>query len=775
MRRSISSPGGNFRSPLRLLGALFAAALLLPPGPSGAAVFGQDGEGVVEQAGVARPDSATLAGRVTEEIGDRPVRGALVLLPPTERSVVTDSEGRFVIGGLSPGSYTLRIEALGYRSLEMEVEVGPDGTGIEAALVRHPLGLPDVIATGTPLRGVAPYQPGQAFGVRELAVRAGNSFGEMLDGEPGLAMRSFGPAAGRPVIRGLDGDRVAVLEGGQRTGDMSETAHDHAVAMEPLLAERVEVIRGPASLLYGSSALGGVVNLLRRDIPTDWADGLTGALSAQGATVNDLVAAAGTAVYGSDRWAATARASFRDGGDFRAPGSPGGVLESTHSRLATGAAGVGWAGERFRGGFALDLHDHAYGVPEELDDPDERIEIRSERRRLTGLADWTRPDAFLERVELRVAAARFLQREVESERRPDGSVLEEIPHHFRRLTADATLTAAHGTLGPFREGAVGLSFIGSDLSASGIEEFHPDGRNLSVALFAFEQIPLTERLAFQTGIRLERGWTHAFANEAFPGFSARRRAATLSGAVGLHARPAEGVEVGAQLGRAHRSPRLDQLYSDGPHIGAARFEIGDPDLRNEVGHGFDLFARYAGGRLHGEVALFHMRIRDYVFPRHSGESDAGTGLPVVQWTATQASFSGGEAALEALPLPSLRVRLTADYVRAVQRDAARTPLPFIPPLRGSLRATFDPGGWWIGARTRLAGRQDHVPPSQAPTDGYALLDLQAGLRIGGPDRTVVLRLDNALDAVYRDHLSRVDERRFPMPGRNLTLVYRWGF
>ncbi len=720
--------------------------------------------------------AGVLEGVVVQDDEGDPVRGARVQLLDPPRSIVTGPDGSFRFQDLSPGSYDLLVEATGFRRVQQEVEVASDMPPVRIPLIPDPLALPEVVGTANPLRGRAPYQPGQAFGPSDLAIRAGESFGEILDGEPGLAQRSFGPATGRPVIRGLDGDRVAVLEGGQRTGDMSETAHDHAIAMEPLLAERVEVVRGPASLLYGSSALGGVVNVLRRDIPTEWSRGVSGRLSAQGTTVNRLVAGAGSAVYGSDRWGATARGSLRRGGDFRAPGSPSGVLECTHTRLATGGAGLGWVGQRAQGGLALDLHDHVYGVPEELDDPDEDVEIRSERQRLTGRGEWDRPARFFDHVEARVAVARFFQQEVEREREADGGFSEEIEHQFERMTLDATVTAMHGAMGPYREGAIGVSVLASHLTASGEEEFHPDGRDLSLAAFTFQEAPLTEALALQMGLRLEHGRTLGSENQAFPGFTGRRAATTFSGALGVRAEPMEALEVGAQLARAHRTPRLDQLYAQGPHLGAGRYEIGEAELENEVGHGFDLFGRYSTERMRGELALFHNRIDHYVFPRRTGEVHEASGLAVVAWSAESASFAGGEAVLDALLSDRLQVRLTGDYVRAVQRDEARTPLSFIPPARASLRAAYDPGGWWAGARARAAAEQDRVPPHQEPTEGYVLVDLQAGLRTGSDgEHIVALRVDNVLDTVYRDHLSRVEERRFPMPGRSLSVVYHWSY
>jgi iron complex outermembrane recepter protein len=703
----------------------------------------------------------------------RAVRGALVRIGDGA-GVLTDGSGRFHVREVPSGAVVVRVEAVGYRPEERTVSSRERGSLVVIELVPDPMQVSGVVATATPLRGGVRYQPARALDREALQRRAAASVGQMLDGEPGVAMRSFGAAPARPVIRGLDGDRIAVLENGQRMGDISETAPDHSVALEPLTADRVEVVRGPASLLYGSSALGGVVNLLREDIPRSWVPGLEGSLAVQAATVNREGAVAGRGVLGGEVWAGAARFALRDGKDFRAPGSSGGLLVGTHSRRVSAGVGAGYRAPGARAGLALDVLTHDFGIPEETDGPGEQVEIQSGRQRLSGELDWG-ADGFWDRFELRVAATRFVQREVERASGSDGAMVMDVAHEFTRHTVGAALTAGHGGVGPVGEGAVGISVLGQTLAATGAEEFHPDARALSAAAFLFEELPFRETLRLQAGARIEAQQMRALPNATFPDIRDSRTRYTVSGSLGANVRPVAGMELGAQLARAHRAPLVEELYSEGPHLGTGRYEIGSRDLPNEIGYGADVFARYASDGVAIEVTGFINRIRDFVILRATGAVDPASSFPIYVYEADAAELVGGEVSMEVRPVATVTLRGTTDWVRGSRRDADRTPLPYVPPARSMLEGEYDTGRWWLGARTRMAAAQRRVA-DEAPTDGYALLDLQAGFRPpGAAGHTLVLRADNVLDTAYRDHLSRVEGRRFPMPGRNVTVSYRWRF
>jgi iron complex outermembrane recepter protein len=244
--------------------------------------------------------------------------------------------------------------------------------------------------------------------------------------------------------------------------------------------------------------------------------------------------------------------------------------------------------------------------------------------------------------------------------------------------------------------------------------------------------------------------------------------------LGANLQPAPGLDVGFQVSRAHRSPLLEELYVHGAHVGASAFEIGNPLLKNEVGHGFDLFVRGATQRAQFEMAGFYNNLSNYIIFQPTGDLDERWGLPIVVYEADRAVLRGLEATGEALLAPSMRLRLSGDYVHATRGDG--TPLPFIPPARARVGLTHDWSAGWVGGSARLVAAQRRVALDEDPTDGYALLGWEAGYRVGISGRQVLsLRIDNALNTAYKDHLTRIENRENPMPGRNVNLTYRWIF
>jgi iron complex outermembrane recepter protein len=704
----------------------------------------------------------------------RPVSGALVTLVEAQRRVLTDRAGRFHFANLPPGTYRLQVRSPGFQARERTVSVGAATEVAQLTIALEPavFEVDEVIATASPLGSPSGYQAAQAFGREALQRRAATSLGEMLDGEPGLAMRSFGAATARPVIRGLDGDRVLVLENGERMGDLQETAADHAISMDPLAAERVEVVRGPASLLYGSSALGGVVNLLNDDLPRQWSRGTSGTIALQGATGNRLGAGFGRVAHGGEGWLTSARFSYRNAGNQTTPEGP---LPGTHSTVLAGSAGFGYTAAGFDGGLSLGIHRNSYGIPEELDGPDEEVEIRMARQTLQGRAAWQH-SGLLEHLELRFNAARFDQREIEIERLVGGLVKEGVELEFLQHLLSSTLTLRHAPLGFFDAGALGLSVFGREIEVGGEEAFTPSARSASVAIFTLQEVPLTPIARLQLGARWENQWMRPVPNQHFAGVEGQRRTQSVSGAVGINLRPWEGFEFGTQFARAHRTPTLEELFADGPHLGAGAYEVGEPTLANEIGHGLDAFARWTSARTRLEVAGFVNRIDGFVIFQPTGGTDERSGLPVFRYEGSNARLLGAEAGIEALLADALVGRLAADFVHGSRRDPAAAPLPAIPPRRARLGLTYSPARWWVGGEARLAATQHRVAPGEEPTPGYTLLGFDAGYRFGpAGHHLLTLRLDNALNTAYRDHLSRVEDRNFPMPGRSLNLVYRWTF
>jgi iron complex outermembrane recepter protein len=727
------------------------------------------------QAGSNAPPSEIHGIVVDGRVDDRPIEGARVHLPELGRETRSLADGSFSFADVPAGLWELHARAEGFRPVTVHVTVdaeAPATVTVTVRLLERIVILEDVVASVSPLSNPIGYQPAQALDRDELARRLDASIGVMLDGEPGVAMRSLGPAPGRPVIRGFDGDRVLVLEDGQRMGDLSESAADHALALDPTAVDRIEIVRGPASLLYGSSALGGIVNLMTEDLPARWTPGWSGAMTSQAASVNRSTTGAGAVRYGSERWAMTGRLSLREAGDLRTPEArlPGTAISSLDGQLG---------GVRRKGPLRLGLSSsfvfREYGIPEGLDDELEEVRIQMERQALRGELSWTASDgAFVEGLAVRAGAQRFYQEEIERE----FGVGDEIELEFLQHHAQLTATLRHRGVGPIDAGAIGLAVRGRDLTVGGVEAFTPGIREGSTGLFAFEEVPLGEALRLQVGVRGELNISRARPNSAFPAISDRRRSLATSGSIGLNWRPATHWEAGFQLARAHRTPTLEELHADGPHLGAGTYEIGTPDLRDEVGHGADLFVRRSGPRLSLELAGFTNVLSGFVAFEPTGQIDEGSGLPVFRYRSTAARMTGGEVTLTARPADGLTLRAGLDYVRGDEQvvDGPDRPLPVIPPLRARLETRFDFGRVWVATTLRAVRSQRRVAPAEEPTPGYLLLGGDVGMNLGAlRTHMVMIRIENATNRLYRDHLSRVEERGYPMPGRGVTATYRLRF
>ncbi len=686
---------------------------------------------------------------------------------------LTGGDGRVSFADLPEGTYRLAVEAPGFETLESQVRL-PTAETIHVVLQPRPLTLEEVVGTASPLRSGVTYTAVQAFDRDALTERMGASIGSMLDGEPGVAMRSLGAAATRPVIRGFDGDRILVLENGERMGDVGETAADHAVALDPLTIERLEVVRGPASLLYGSGALGGVVNLTTRDMPRTWSRGWEGALETQASSMNSSASASGILLHGADHWATTFRFSAREAGDIR---TPAGRIRDTALSSRDGSVGLVRQWDELHLGVSGSFVDREYGVPEEWDDPDEEVFIAMERQSLQARLDWEPVEpGFIRGLEWRTLASRFFQQEVERGLQEDGRVDEDVELEYDALSFSSTATLRHGPVGVFAEGAFGMAVRGRRLDIGGDEAFTPGVDERSVGMFTFQEAPLSDDLTLQVGARIEGNWNGARPNDDFPDSDDTRNATAFSGSVGLNWRPGAGWETGLQVARAHRVPLVEELFAHGPHIGISTFEIGDPDLADEVSHGLDLFVRRDFARGSVEMAGFANWINDYVAFQPLGRIDQESGFPVFQYQGTDARLLGGELSGDVRLNEVWSAGAGVDWVRGARTDSAGDPLPSIPPLRTRVQLRADPGRWWAGATLRATSSQDRVAPDEPATDGYLLLDVRAGLRMDPMgSHSVLLRVDNALNQSYRDHLSRLPSRDLLMPGRAISVSYRWRF
>ena len=257
-----------------------------------------------------------------------------------------------------------------------------------------------------------------------------------------------------------------------------------------------------------------------------------------------------------------------------------------------------------------------------------------------------------------------------------------------------------------------------------------------------------------------------------------RNALNYSGSVGLNYRPLPGLEIGGQFARSHRNPTVEELYANGVHLGAGVYESGNPNLKDEVGHGGDLFVNWANDRISVELAGFINYFRNFIVFQPTGLVHEASGFSIFEYQGDEARLIGSEIQANFQLTDNFGLGAGLDYVigHRISDITNGENLPFIPPFRFSTEFEYNIGNAWFGGQVRAVAKQDRVAPEEEITDGYLLLGFIAGYRLDFKGRHVlILRADNVLNASYRDHLSRMEDRNLLMPGRDLSLVYRWFF
>lgn len=730
--------------------------------------------GLIAAAAVAFHPSA-LAAQIPEHEGEiegvvqaadtgEPLPGSTVSILGLRQRATTHADGSFHLTSVAPGTYTVTVDRLGYRPASEEVVVGEESAYVVFRLEPSPLQISGLVVTGTLSERSAreALRPVNVVAGDELQRRLQGTVAATLASEPGLATTGMGPATARPVIRGLSGDRVLMLEDGVRVGDVSPGGADHATALDPASAQRIEVVRGPAALLYGSNALGGVVNVIREEVPSFVPHHPTGSATLQTQTVNSTYAASTfTQLPITEHLPVRVEVSGRTSGDLK---TPAGTLENTQADTWGAGAGTSYVSEWGHVGGAFRYYGSDYGIPGGfVGGHPEGVLVEMERAssKVQGVLDeQTGP---FESIELDATYTWYRHSEIEP---PD-----IIGTFFKLRTLSTDVLARHGELGPFSAGAIGARASGEDFIFRG-ELSTPDSRRYTAALYAFEEMDFG-RVTVEAGARYD--WVRADPLEedlASPIGAIRERTFNAaSGSLGLLLDAGAGVALGASVARAFRTPDISELFSAGPHLAAYVYEIGNPSLGTEVGTGFDAFVRLSTEVVEAEVAGFYNDLSGYVYGEETGEISS-VGLPVYQFKGNDAVLKGFEGSLDWRAVGNLVVQGTASYVHGTLQETDR-PLPLIPPLQGRVALEYAPTSWFARAEAQLAARQDRVGEFETETPGYAVFHLSAGLRLtlGGRLNVLTVGIENLTDEVYRNHLSRVKEI-MPEAGRGLSLTYR---
>lgn len=660
-------------------------------------------------------------------------------------------------------------------------------SAVPAVLAQH-TGLEEVVVTANPLRSTALELAQSAIVLAgdDLARSVGSSLGESLAAQPGVTASYFGPKASRPIIRGLSGERVLMLIDGVSALDVSNLSPDHSVSVEPLLADQIEILKGPTTLLYGSGAVGGVVNTVDGRIPVRTDRGpLEGGLELRADTAAGERSVAGRldGALGSFAWHLDGYS--RDTDDIEIPGldwskaliaeetAEGEPIEATRGRVPNTdseseglTAGIAWIGQRSLVGFSWGRAETNYGLPgpgehahggeeeapgdaEEavrIDQTADRYDFKAERRELGGLIDS---------VALRAAYTEYRHEELEG---------REVGTRFGQTGLDTRLHVGHRAVAGWA-GTLGLQYTDLDLEAVGAEAYIPPSQTTGLAAFLVEQ----QRFGDWTvdfGARVERQEIEVASTA--PDYDGT----AFSAAAGLLWDLSPELALALHLTRSERHPQAAELYSDGPHLAVRRYEIGDRNLGTESANTVDLGLRRTGD-VSWRASVFYSDFRDYIFPLATGAEQDG--LPEFVYRQRDAAFYGAEGEIE-LPVwrgrdRSVDAHVGADYVRG-RLDGGGN-LPQMPPLRVTAALEYDAGPLHSVLGVAWYDEQDRLADNELPTDSYTLVDFEVSYRWERwrPGVLLFLKASNLLDEEARRHSSPLKDY-VPLPGRSLLLGVR---
>ncbi len=697
-----------------------------------------------------------IRGQVTMKAGGEAIHNATVVVPQLGRSTETDGAGRFEFARVPPGVYDVVAHMHHLSDERKRIDVAAGGMAevvfaLELAAIRQEV---TVTASGKEETTLEAFQTVTTVEGFDLTTRAAaSSLGELLDNQTGVAKRSFGPGTSRPVVRGFDGDRVLVLEDGVRTGTLSSQSGDHGEPVAPSSIERVEVVRGPATLLYGSNAIGGVVNTVSSHhmIHEHPHPGLRGRVTGFAGTNNDLGGGSAHFEYGSKAWLLWGGGGGQNTNDYR---TPEGKIDNSGSYIKHADVGFGRYGEKAGFAFSYGVNDGRYGVPFAAEAAGEEggpIELAYRRQSARFTGSVNNPARGIDSFRLRLNYTDWNHRELKG---------EEIGTEFFNKQFIYRGDFQQRQTGRW-SGSFGFWGMRRDYEAQGAEALSPPVDQNAFALYALEQVDVN-RVRFQFGGRMEyNGYRpEGLRDRSFTGFS---------GGAGVHVPAWRGGAVVANFVHSYRAPALEELYNRGPHAGNVAFEVGRDDLDHETGDGVDLSLRHQSSKVRADFNFFYYRLGRFMYFERTGEIEDG--LPEAVVAQNDARFLGAEARLQAALQRNVWLHLSFDMVDA-QLTASKAPLPRIPPVRGRVAVDVRAGALSVRPELTLSNRQSALAGEETATAGYATAGLTANYTLTSKHVMHVFGVNafNLGDRLYRNHLSYIKDFA-PEIGRGVRFSY----
>lgn len=705
-----------------------------------------------------------LSGYVIDIETSKPVINAVIQILGTDYYSTSRQDGYFQFIAIEENRYQLKVTHISYQEKLVTIDLEKDKTqNLVIYLLPRAISLSPVVVTGETkptlfdeINELSNVLKGKAL-QRDLSLTLAST----LRNETGLAIRSMGPAPARPVIRGLGQNRVLISEDGISSLDLSATSPDHAVSLEPFNVERIEVIRGPKVLLQTPITIGGVVNVVRKEIPEELHNQVHASFGGYGESANSGYLGSVNTEIPLKPFAIKMELSKRKTSDLI---TPIGKLNNSYSENLNYSVGSsfikdwGFIGTSFRN-FELD-----YGVPGGFVGAHPRgVDIQLYRRQLNIKSKIEFEDNIFNDIESNYSYAFYRHKEFEKSGR--------IGSEFRIQTHIGSINLNHNSIGFINNGTAGISYEFREYEVGGFV-FNPPSNSISLAAYLFESFSLN-RIHFDIGGRFNYDRIKPMKEnpDAYIGNIRKRVFNTFSFSFSTLYEISDIVYAGFNLSKSSRVPTIEELFSEGPHLAAYSYETGNPDLKAETGLGSEFFIYHKFEKLFFSLNLFYNNLDNYIIPRNTGNINYATFLPIYATAGVNAKFYGIENQVDWKICRFLSLGNSISFTRGIFNSGAS--LPQIPPVKGNLQIRYNTENLIIGIGTEWAGSQNKVDQFEEPTAGYILLNnfYQFNFQSGHIIHSLALNIDNILNKEYRNHLSRV-KSILPEVGRNFRLSYR---
>ncbi len=709
-----------------------------------------------------------IKGIILDAETNQHVSYAVIELMNGQKYRAAKEDGTFLMENISPGNHKIKVTHINYEDNIQEISIEA-GKTTECNIFLYPVvhEIPKVVVKSQHLSSKLNdlYEYSHTLQGKKLQKELGSTLATTLKNQPGISIRSMGPAPARPVMRGLSGDRIIISEDGVKSSDLSATSPDHAVSLEPFTVEKVEVFRGPKVLTKSPAAIGGVINIVKNEIPGKYEEHLIGSIGLAGETVNRSYTGSVDMQIPYKSFSAKIELSRRISENINTP--IGELKNSDMNNLNYSIGGSYFWGNSFIGASFRNF-DLEYGIPGGFVGAHPNgVDIEMNKKQYNVRGKYYTDDAG--KNHFNVNFSRVYYRHVEYE--SAGLIGAE----FRIIDYLANADFHHRKLGIFENGILGIAFSYRDFNVGGFV-FTPKSEAYNTSFYVFESM-YWQNFNFEIGARINYDKITPEKEDLLSGIGhiRERNFLTYSLSFSLLYEINRELNAGININKSSRVPTIEELYSEGPHLAAYSFETGNPELNSESGAGIELFGYYKSENAYFMVNSFYNRMNSFIVPRNTGRINYTQLLPVYASEGIDAVLYGFETELNLKPSENIELLFTTDFTGGEFYNTPK-PLPQIPPLKGNAEIKYFAENYSLGINAEWAATQRRVDLFEEQTAGYFILGLsgQYNFHSNSLIHNFSLVLENIFNKEYRNHLSRV-KSIMPEAGFNMKLIYKMFF